>query len=258
VVHLDETQDQYREKGLTVVAVTDEARAKVDAFVAATKARHAIVIESTDSAAAYGIQGFPSAYLIDVDGRIAWAGNFSQEIPPDLFERELAKVRLAPRLPAALTAAQPLLDGKKYAAAWAEIRKALDGGTLAGADKEAAEKGLAFIAETARKPLDAAAKLDASGDAGGAVAAYEKVAEDFKGSPCADEATAAVAAILAVPAKKKEVEGTRKWADVQRKIADMSPIKAIPVVRAFLMSYKQTRAGAEAKTRLEELERKAK
>ena len=107
--HLDEMYAKYRDKGLVVLAVTDEGRGLVDKFIAETGAKHPILIESSDSATAYRINGFPSTFLIDADGKIAWAGN-GAGFPPTLLDSLLEKVRLLPPLPKSLDAARKSIE----------------------------------------------------------------------------------------------------------------------------------------------------
>lgn len=154
--HLDELQAKYSDKGLTVIALTNEGRGLVDRFVADTGARHPIVIESGDSLRAYGGTGFPTMVVIGADGRIAANGMPNEAMIEDL----LKKVRLAPKLPAKLAPAQQLLDRKKYG----EARKLLEKSAAEGApedERSAATAAIEWIDATGKATVeDARADLE--------------------------------------------------------------------------------------------------
>ena len=106
--HLNELWAKYRDRGLVVLAVTDEGRSLVDKFVETTSSSHPIIIEDGDSAGDYGISGFPTTYLIDVNGKIAWMGHGGVQEAD--IERLLADVVVPPVLPRKLDSARKAID----------------------------------------------------------------------------------------------------------------------------------------------------
>lgn len=246
MVHLDELQEQYRDKGLVVLALTDEPRGLVDKFVAETRAKHAIVMEEGES---FKVRAFPTTYLIDVNGRIVGEG-----MPdPGTLQAQLAKVRMPPKLTEKLAPAQKLLDARKWGDARKFLEKAAADEKAAAEDRESAQSGVTWLDETAKMRLDDAAADALRGDPVAAAESYESIAALFKGAPAATDAETALAELMKDPARKKEIDGARKLDEMKERIAEMKPKKAIPVVKSFLNSWKGTKAADAAQKILDEL-----
>lgn len=80
--HLTELQHKYKNKGLVVVAVTDEPRPRVEPFLMKHKKVMGYTIacdRNQRTSAAYmmasGQMGIPSAFVVDREGRIAYIGH---------------------------------------------------------------------------------------------------------------------------------------------------------------------------------------
>ena len=58
--HLDKLAEEKAEKGLSVIAITRQGRAAVDAFIEETGAKHTIIIEGGDSMRSYGSRSWPT------------------------------------------------------------------------------------------------------------------------------------------------------------------------------------------------------
>ncbi len=98
--HLVRWHEQYAKKGLVIIDVDNGARdslEKVKGHVEEAKIPH-VVLHDVDgqNCKTYGIRGFPSAFLIDVDGKVVWQGFPGAEVEdlPGIIEPELAKVKL--------------------------------------------------------------------------------------------------------------------------------------------------------------------
>lgn len=79
---LSEIQDTYGERGLTVIAVTDEESDVVRDFVQdkGDAITYTVAIDknqrtTVDYMAAFGLNGIPTAFLVDREGKIAWVGH---------------------------------------------------------------------------------------------------------------------------------------------------------------------------------------
>ena len=242
--------------GFTVLAVTDEAREKVDEFVEKQKATHPIVIEAGNSMAAFGGKGFPSSYLIAPDGKIAWSGH-PGGVPENLIEDLLTKAKLFPDLPRKLVSIRKAMEKGKLHAAQSALTKQVEGGTLTDEEQPWSKKlqnWLTWNRESGEKR--AATTLEAS-DFYGAWVAYEALAKRWKGADFASEAAASAKELLADKEKKPEIDAGKKLAKITRKLGDASPSKAIKQLKAMTSKkYRDTTAGKQAAELIKGYERK--
>jgi hypothetical protein len=255
VVHLDELHEKYKAQGFTVLAVTNEARSAVDAFIAKTSAKHPIVVESSDSAESFQITGYPSAFLIGADGRIAVAGHPSAAD----IEEALTKARVLPEAPKKLEPVRTAIEKSKFADATAKVTKALLDPSLTPEEKDVGEKLRDWIDWYVKGTLDGAKAMCEKGDFYEASVAYEDAAKELKGLPAAAEATASLKALLAVPKQKEEVTAGERLAKAKVKAKEEDdPKKAILLFKPIASKYEDTKAGAKAKEIIEALEKQEK
>ncbi len=246
--HLNQLWDKYKDKGFVLLAVTDEPRKLVDAFVAKNGAKYPIVIEGSDSARNFGITGFPSTFLIAPNGRIVSAGNgFDDEA---LLGKVLEKALVPPTLPESLSAAQKLVEKRKFADARAALAKA------GAADKQAADAAIAWIDKSADSALADAQELEKTGQVGDAGMSYEEIEADYAGLDAAAKADAALKALLADSAKKKEVDAAKALDKARDKAAGLAPKKQIPLYKSVASNFKGTKAGEKATQIVADLEAK--
>lgn len=67
---LNELQAEYGERGLLVLAITDEETDVVREFVEEYGVEYLNLIGTEEIAEAYGVLGLPAAYLVDAEGRL--------------------------------------------------------------------------------------------------------------------------------------------------------------------------------------------
>ncbi len=82
IPHLSELQAKFKNKGVTIVGVSDETTAKVKPFVGKMADEMDYVVAVDDARAtstaymeAFGVNGIPHAFIVDKQGRIAWHGH---------------------------------------------------------------------------------------------------------------------------------------------------------------------------------------
>ena len=82
IPHLTELQKKFKDKGVTIVGISDETAAKVEPFVKkmAETMDYVVALDSDrktsgDYMGAYGQNGIPTAFIVDKEGRIAWVGH---------------------------------------------------------------------------------------------------------------------------------------------------------------------------------------
>ena len=71
-------QDKYKDKGVVLVALTDERLQSVSRITIPMKVNYIIGLEASRTRAAYGARGLPTIYVIDPDGKVAFSGTNAQ------------------------------------------------------------------------------------------------------------------------------------------------------------------------------------
>lgn len=212
------------------------------------------MIEESNSADAFGIKGFPTAFLIGPDGKILSTG-----FPNDAdIEKALEAVRLPPELPPALSSVTPSLKKEKWCEARSKTCKLLEGTTLTSdEDKQAANDLVAWIDWLAQSAVDAAKAEGSKGNWYEASLALEQAAADLKGLPAAATAELELKAIMADKAKKDEVTAGKRYAQARQKEKekDMKPKEALPLYKAIANKYEHTKAGKRAARLVAEYEK---
>lgn len=72
--HLVEVQKKYRSKGVILLAISYEPEMKVKDFVLRQKISYIVGADAQSTLTDFGVKGFPTTFLIDPDGKVAWQG----------------------------------------------------------------------------------------------------------------------------------------------------------------------------------------
>jgi len=76
VPHLNELHEQYEDKGLTVVGVSNEAEALVREKIKSAKMEFPVArVDGNRVDRAYQVTGVPKTFLIDKQGKVVWYGH---------------------------------------------------------------------------------------------------------------------------------------------------------------------------------------
>lgn len=122
IPHLSEMQEKYRDQGVIVIGLSYEPAATVKNAIKAHRIPYIIGAGAEQARDLYGIRAYPTMFLIDPDGKVAWKGHPMEAEPalkkllkdrPPTQSGVLAKAA-AER---ALADAQAELDAKRYSAA---------------------------------------------------------------------------------------------------------------------------------------------
>ncbi|MBM4048787.1 MAG: TlpA family protein disulfide reductase [Planctomycetes bacterium] len=90
VGHLNDLLGKYGQQGFVIVAITDEDRGAVEAFSQAIPIKYPVGLDADRRTSdAYGIEGIPSAFLMDATGKVVWEGH------PLMLEEEQINALLA-------------------------------------------------------------------------------------------------------------------------------------------------------------------
>jgi hypothetical protein len=251
VVHLNELNEKYADKGLVVLAVTNEARSAVDDFVEKNSPKYPIVIESTDSISAVGSHSFPTALLLGADGRVLQYGMANDQT----IEQALESVKLMPEIPESLDGVRKELHKQEYANAIKKLQGEIDHGHLEDADVETAKKLVEWIEWFGNTGLENAGKDKEAGKVYEAYLAYDDLADTFKHHEIGDKAKAAEEEILHDKDMKLEVKAGEKLAKILEEIRDATPKKALKALAPLLThKYEDTAAGKRAAAMAKDLE----
>lgn len=93
IPHLKELHEQYAEQGLVVIGHTDGSSRGLDAFLKQKEIPYIITV-GPNIGDDWGVSGIPHAFLVDVDGTVAWEGH-PNGLGTAVIERELERVRVA-------------------------------------------------------------------------------------------------------------------------------------------------------------------
>ncbi len=255
--HLNELQEKYKDKGLTVLAISGQDKTAVSGFVEEFGAKYPTISESSDSMEAYDCNSYPSAFLIDTGGRITWAGH-PGELQESAIDDLLANAKILPDWPDDLKDAHHEFEKLDYTKALEKTEKALE--------KDDLEEGLRATAEKIRDWLlwYGTARLEAAqADVDGgrfyeASVALEEVQDLYKHHDLADQAGKKLDELLSDKDRKLEVKAGEKLAKILEKIRGESPKKALKLLKPMLSrKYEDTAAGKKALSLAEKLEKEA-
>lgn len=173
--HVQTMHDRYREKGLVVVALSNEPTSTLEPFLKTNAYTMPVASDPSETCdRAYGITGWPSTFVIGRDGKVAYVGDPTRVEPA--IEKTLGLTRDPPQL---LT---NLFDALRSGIA-EEHRVALQ----RLYEKAPADFALRkWAAERLKRSEDE--KAAAAGDAG---AALDRIAEAARSRKSADEDVAA-------------------------------------------------------------------
>ncbi len=188
-------QKKYQDKGVVLVALSDEPKTKVWPYISKHKLPYIVGGDARSTLEAFGIKGFPTMFLLDPEGKVAWVGHPMQveESLDKLLKDKPPKgggISAEQNAGAEFKAAGKLLKRKKYAEAFAAYQKIVS--TYAGtksAKKAATEikkmkadeaimKTIAQVVEKKGKGwLEAARALAKAGETEDAIRYYDKIIE---------------------------------------------------------------------------------
>jgi thiol-disulfide isomerase/thioredoxin len=87
IPHLNEVNKKFKDKGLVIIGVTDEDKAKVLEFQKTLPMDYTVAFDKEGKLGEkFGITGIPHAFVVGKDGKIVWEGH-----PMQLKEDEIEK-----------------------------------------------------------------------------------------------------------------------------------------------------------------------
>jgi uncharacterized protein (DUF1501 family) len=253
VGHLNELHDKYYDKGLRIIAISNESPGVVKSkLIEGARARYWVGADPSGSMLrAFGGGGIPHAYLVDASGTIVANGYPTQlQFEPllaDAFDPALGR-----DLHPSLKALQKLYEKGEVGKAWAAAEKPASAGDDAARDarflREKAEAYGAWRKRLVEKALEAKDYVTAAED-------LEEISRSFAGMEVGAFASAKAKELAADEVAAKEVaaaQALRKARALEAK-AEGKPRKlgaARNAYKAILQKYPGTKAAQLAQKAL--------
>jgi thiol-disulfide isomerase/thioredoxin len=258
IPHLVELHKTYAPKGVVIVSLTNEDKAKVEPFAREMNMTYPVGCGSP-SGEAYGVRGIPHAFVIDVEGKVVWHGHpagpelektIQEQLkthPPTLLAPEERAKALA-----LVEKAEKALAEKQYAAAAAALAGAPEAGKDPAVDARAAPLREQLTTRAEARLAEAAERTEAKAwfDA---YEALREVAALAPGSDLAQKASAQLAemkkneaATAAIAQGLREQTAAAALAKVEKGAADMDPAARLAAYDALAKDHAGTEAGASA------------
>jgi hypothetical protein len=253
ISHLNQLHATKAEEGLVVVGLTAEDAGAVAAFVTKHGVKHPVGVGFNED---YRIDGLPDSFLIDKDGKILWRGH-PQAVDPRALESALAGAKPAVAV-AGLEDVQSLRRSKDHGGAYRKAMSLLAGGTLSDRAKAQAtdwtESAVRFVAQSIAD-ADAA---EQEKDWFLLWSKLEPVASMYQGVPGADAAKTRLAAMMADPKTKREIEAGRKVAEAKQREQALDFDGAHALYKEAAAAFGGTRAGKAASAAWAAIEKEGK
>jgi thiol-disulfide isomerase/thioredoxin len=248
IPHLNKLHEEYAEKGLTIIGISDEASNVVEPFIGKMNMQYLVAI---DSRSAYQTPTIPRAWLVTPDGKVAWEGG-PTGLTNAMIEEHLKDVQLAPKftLPKELKRAQAALDRSSFGSGIKELESYLKSPRDEEVAKVARET-LTTVQKYGETRLERAMKLKESGYASDFMAALTKIQIEFKGSDVGEKAKATTDELKKDKDFKVELQACEIFDRASDLIRQKKMKQAAPLLKALVDEKKfaevKIRAQAEKK-----------
>jgi hypothetical protein len=234
-----------------VVGVTNEPKSLVEKAVKKKRMKFPVAMVKTQEESAFGIRGFPSSYLLDVDGTILWKGHpagFDREFTIKRLEKALERASAVPPVPEAHARSidKHLAKGdfaKAHAAAAKSLQKEPENADL-----------LAFVESIegmVASRIESAEKAEENGEFGRAMDLYASVLTSFSGVPGAEDVQVAVDSLKSSKEAKGDMAAMKKWTSAMDTWRKGDFEKALKSVASIAKKYADTATGERAAEMLE-------
>ncbi len=229
-----------------VVGVTNESKSLVEKAVSKNRMKFPVAMVKTPEESAYGIRGFPSSYLLDVDGTILWKGH------PGAFESSYGRAQLEQDLKRT-SVVPPAPEGREKA-----LSKYVDKGDFGRAyqaatgvlSKEPEDEPLKMFVKSIEDIVEARnreAKLaEDDGAYAKALALYTGLSNQFAGVPGAEEAGTFAKELASNKEAKDDLAAAKKWDSAMASWRKGDFDKALKSVSSIARKYEDTATGERA------------
>lgn len=229
-----------------VVGVTNEPKALVEKAIEKKRMKFPVAMVKTAEEQPFAIEGFPTSFLIDVDGTILWKGHpggFEREFGIKRLDKVLAGAHTLPDVPHNyVQSVARHVERRAFGKAHGAILKALGRYPEDPSLKAFVEKIESIVSV---KVAHAEELLDA-GEYGLAMVEYEQLLAQFKGVPGTEEVKESVAALKKNKSARDDLAAAAKWASAREIWRKGKFDKALSSMRSIAKSYPSTPTGERA------------
>lgn len=245
--HLNELQEQFGDRGLTVLGVTRESASKTEPWIEATGAEFAYAYDrSGDLARQVGLGGYPHAALVDPIGRIVWTGH------PSSLSAEVVESHLAGALPIPMWEFPESWGKAKSALQKRKFAKALQEAERLGEDGAVLHSAIAGMVEGRVLALES---MVADGDILGFQSTLKTSLKELAGLPQVDALKALDKRVDRDETAKVQLADQKRVERLgEQKIKKASKDKILDELRDILGQHGDTAPGREAKALIERIE----
>lgn len=244
VPHLKELDKKYRDRGFVLLAVSAEDEGPIAGFVSDQSPGYR-VIRNSQIAKLYELKGWPSAWVLDAEGKCLWAGHLISEVKDEQWEAwlsELAPPKVGRAVSKELSGAVKAFDKGEIGKAMTDARKIAEG---LPADETAStlKADCDYVLELCNKHVAVVQnKLKGAADAVAKVKMLEEAAGRFKGSEFGDKWGTEAKELK----KSKDYEAAEALAKLKPLLRDLTPRTAKRRLESLAKKYPETAAGKEA------------
>jgi hypothetical protein len=242
VPSLKELNAKYKDRGVKMLAVSDEETGKIEGFVNGDKKPNYTVVQHRAMKDLYSVKGWPSAWVLDAEGKILWADHFIDKVSADQWEAwiaNLAPTKVGKELNKALNSAVKAFDKGDIGKSMAEAKKVSEAAT-----DEAVKADCEYLTGLCNKHVALFEnKMKAAGaDLVAKVKLMEEGAAKLKGSEIGTKWEAEAKELK----KGDGYAAAEALAKLKPKLPDMRASSARKQLEAIAKKYPETDAGKEA------------
>jgi len=225
---LNELQEEYKSKGLSIVGVTSESREKTDPWIAKHKAAYPYAFDKGGKLSrGVKVSGIPAAVLVNPRGKVVWKGHPSK-LSKSLIEEHIKGASKNP----------PGLDGltkdwpESAAPAKKLLKKGKIGKALATAQKlaekdQACKAAVDTLTGMATAEVDSIKELKEAGDILGALDTAKLAKKSLNGCDLVKEVEALQKEIKADKTSSAVLRAQMQLAKIETKAADVRKKKEV-------------------------------
>jgi len=246
VPHLKELFTKYSSRGFELVAVSAETEDKIAGFVNGDKKPNYTVVRYSKIAEEYGLKGWPSAWIVDAQGKVLWADHFVDKIADEQWEKwlsDLAPTKVDKELAKELSGAVKAFDKGEVGKALSESKKVAEVAT-----DEAVKADCTYLEELCKKHVTLHEnRIKAAGeDKVAKVKALEEGATKLKGSEVGASWDTEAKELKKSKEYKDCASSSEELAKLKPQLKDMKESTAKKKLESIAKKYPETPAGKEA------------
>ncbi|GEM_PF-2663419 len=226
--------------------MTNEPKSLVEKAIQKKHMKFPVAMVKTNEEQPFAIRGFPTSFLVDVDGTILWKGHpgtFDSQFGTKRLETYLAKTVSLPSLPDDyIKSVAKHVEKRAYGKAHSTILKAME----RDPENESLKTYVEKIESIVEFKIAVADEFLDDGEYGRAMAVYEQLLSQFPGVPGAELAKQSAADLKSNKEARDELAATEKWNSVMKDWRKGKFDKALSGVRSIAKKYSSTPTGKRA------------